>query len=558
MIDFSKPANEIIELINNVYHNLQESFLRDEEIKKNKKDIVQLCKFFKCNHQQAIILSVLIQLYYLDSPTSISEVIEHLNIPKSHANTINSLLNLFVEREWITPEKNIAFYPFTTYTINKVLINGIATMSLKSIPIKPINNCWDFFDAFKIILNQRKNRKLTYTEFQYKTKELLSNNKHVEFANYIINLNLDKNYLVVYLAFAYHFFCNNLSIDFSELLSQINPNSDVKFKIISELRNNNGILFEQELLEIFNSNSIFTFPEIAIGKKVQLLIDSKIKFSETQNHSSLFNTIKNENLQEAVLFYESNINKQIITLESLLKPEPFKNLQTKMISNNMKPGVTILLHGSPGTGKTETVYQLAKKSGRDILKVDASTIRSKWVGESEKNVKSIFNDYKETYKKNKEIPILLFNEADALLGKRKNVENSTDRHENSIQNIFLDELENFEGIFIATTNMTENLDDAFDRRFLYKIKFGCPDSNALLEIWKNKFPTLEVEILKNVCNKVILTAGQIENVRKKILIESLIHSELDINKELILKFSEDEVNLQKSKNFVRTPIGFIQ
>ena len=558
MIDFSKPPNEIIELINDVYFNLQDSFLRDEEIKKNKETIVKLCKFFKCNYQQAIILSVLIQLYYLDSPTSISEVLEHLNIPISHANNINSLLNLFVEREWITPEKNVTFFPLATYIINKNLINGVSTMSLKRLPIKPINNCWDLFNEFKTIFHQRENNKITYAQFQNKSKQLIQNNTHIEFANYLNNLNIDNNYASLYLGMAYQFFCNNFYIDYTSLINDINPTAEEKFKMTRELKNHNGFLFDEEMLEISPATSAYSNEEIVISKNIQLLVDDKILLNISQNSSKLLNTIHIDNLKEEKLFYDPTIINQITTLESLLKPEPFKNLQSKMVINNMKPGVSILLYGVPGTGKTETVYQLAKKSGRDILKVDASTIRSKWIGESEKNVKAIFTDYKKIYNKSKEIPILLFNEADALLGKRRNVESSNDRHENSIQNIFLDELENFEGIFIATTNMTENLDDAFDRRFLYKIKFGCPDSKALLEIWKNKFPTQEVKVLENICNKVSLTPGQIENIRKKILIETLIHPESIINEELLLKFSEDEINLQKSKHYVRTPIGFIQ
>ena len=185
MIDFSKPPNEIIELINNVYHNLQDSFLRNDEIKMNKEDIGKLCKFFKCNYQQAIILSVLIQLYYLDSPTSISEVLEHLNIPISHANNINSLLNLFVEREWITPEKNIKLFSLANYTINKNFIYGVSIMKLESTPKKSINNCWALFNEFKTILYQRKNNKITYAQFQNKSKQLILNNTHIEFANYL-------------------------------------------------------------------------------------------------------------------------------------------------------------------------------------------------------------------------------------------------------------------------------------------------------------------------------------------------------------------------------------
>ena len=139
----------------------------------------------------------------------------------------------------------------------------------------------------------------------------------------------------------------------------------------------------------------------------------------------------------------------------------------------MCQGFCCIFYGAPGTGKTETVYKLARQTGRDIMRVDVNKIKSCWVGESEKNIKAAFDRYRNICKNSPLAPILLFNEADAILGIRmEGASNAVDKMENSIQNIILQEMESIEGIMIATTNLTTNLDKAFERRFLYKIRLS--------------------------------------------------------------------------------------
>ncbi|MBK8674302.1 MAG: AAA family ATPase [Bacteroidetes bacterium] len=132
-------------------------------------------------------------------------------------------------------------------------------------------------------------------------------------------------------------------------------------------------------------------------------------------------------------------------------------------------GITILLHGKPGTGKTETVYQMAKQTQRNIYRVDISNLKV-WFGESQKIIKKLFDDYYKYMKTQDNIPILFFNEADGVINKRKDSSSSnTAQTENEIQNIILQEMEDFKGILMATTNLIDNIDNAFDRRFLFKL-----------------------------------------------------------------------------------------
>jgi len=149
----------------------------------------------------------------------------------------------------------------------------------------------------------------------------------------------------------------------------------------------------------------------------------------------------------------------------------------------------IIFYGSPGTGKTMTAVSLAKTLKRPILSFDCSKILSMYVGESEKNVRKIFDDFKSLSKKAKVDPILLLNEADQFLSSRtEGPGSSADKMHNQMQNIFLEQIEQFEGILIATTNLLDNIDKAFSRRFNYKIEFKKPGRKQRKRLWHFMLP----------------------------------------------------------------------
>ena len=188
------------------------------------------------------------------------------------------------------------------------------------------------------------------------------------------------------------------------------------------------------------------------------------------------------------------------------------------------------------------------------MRVDISTLRDQWYGNTEKNIKRIFTDYaaaaiSETLK-----PILLFNEADAIFSTRNsNGNSSTAKTENAIQNILLDEMERFEGIVIATTNLEGNLDPAFERRFLFKLAFHQPNLEAKTAIWKSLIPDLDELTAKTLATEFDLSGGQIENISRKTVIDQLI-SGLAPSLDLLRQLCEQE-KLQK-ENPKRQPMGF--
>lgn len=226
---------------------------------------------------------------------------------------------------------------------------------------------------------------------------------------------------------------------------------------------------------------------------------------------------------EKKLYYAPHIQEDIDRLGQLLQPDQFKMVAERLNENGMRKGFACLFYGSPGTGKTETANQLARMTGRDVLMVDVTKIKSCWVGESEQNIKALFDRYRKCVKEKEVAPILLFNEADAVLGiRQEGAQRAVDKMENSIQNIILQEMENLEGIMIATTNLTQNMDKAFERRFLYKVEFAKPSLTAKSLIWQSMIPELSQEDATGLAQKYDFSGGQIENVARKHIVDNII------------------------------------
>jgi SpoVK/Ycf46/Vps4 family AAA+-type ATPase len=185
--------------------------------------------------------------------------------------------------------------------------------------------------------------------------------------------------------------------------------------------------------------------------------------------------------------------------------------------------------------------------------VDISETKSMWFGGSEKRIKAVFDRYRGIVKNGGLAPILLFNEADAVLGKRRQLSDSRsgpDQTENAIQNIILQEMENLNGILVATTNMTSNLDKAFERRFLYKIEFEKPDAESKKLLWQSLIPSLSGEDAMRLASRFDFSGGQIENIARKNTV-SFILKGTDPDSSILETFCMEEL---LEKNTAR--IGF--
>lgn len=228
-------------------------------------------------------------------------------------------------------------------------------------------------------------------------------------------------------------------------------------------------------------------------------------------------------IREKSLFFNTSEQEQIERLTSLLSTETLPSIQKRLEEQGMRKGFACLFYGAPGTGKTETVLQIARQTGRDLMLVDIAGLRDKWVGEREKNIKEVFARYRRLCQNSEVMPILFFNEADAIINKRtENVEHSVDKMDNAMQNIILQEIEDLDGILIATTNLTSNLDKAFERRFLYKVEFHKPDTDVKTKIWRSMLKDISADDARQLASHFDFSGGQIENIARKRTVDYIL------------------------------------
>ena len=291
------------------------------------------------------------------------------------------------------------------------------------------------------------------------------------------------------------------------------------------LRDGSNILFQKGLVEYKCQDGLTDTDTYVLTRKSKSELLSgynppckkRIKALNTKGLRS-YTTIN-----EKKLFYNNDEQKQFDKLVELLSPENFKSVQQRLDEEGMRKGFACLFYGGPGTGKTESVLQIARMTGRDIIQVDIASMKNKFVGESEKNIKEIFTNYREICKNRDIAPILFFNEADAIINKRiTDVDNSVEKMDNAMQNIILKELENLDGILIATTNLTSNLDNAFERRFLYKIEFHKPEADVRAKIWQCMLKDISYKDAKHLASSFDFSGGQIENIARKRTVDYII------------------------------------
>ena len=293
----------------------------------------------------------------------------------------------------------------------------------------------------------------------------------------------------------------------------------------------------------FYERDLFSFKDNVLK---EMFADTKMFFSSIKTVN--LNDLNDKPAKQ--LFYNMEEQRQIERLGALLEEESLNRVFAAMKDKGLRKGMICLFYGDPGTGKTETVYQMARRTGRKILEADVAKLRNCYVGETEKNMRALFRDYRTACEENELLPILLFNEADAILGKRmEGAVKSVDRMENSVQNILLQEMETFEGIMIATTNLIGNLDPAFERRFLYKIRFDKPELEPRCLIWKSQFPTLSDEEVLAIASEFILSGGQIENIVRKYTIDTILSGE-EIDFPQLRQYCLDETIVNKKGNTI--------
>ncbi len=545
--DFSKLS--IIEHIERIVNITDCCELSDEALKECLPHTKLMGNILNLNHLECIFLSIIMDMYK-DSSIETTDIARHFSCRNITILRYNNVLESLTDKCYI--KRNNTSYKVPESTVQSLLNNK--AVNIISAPIIDKDKLFDIVDEYFL---ERDDNEISTTELDEKLIDLYTQNSQLSFVNKlkkIIPIAQDDNYSI--LLFSY--MCRQLIVDADDeiILHELERLFDSQRVFRSSkqrLKESCHPLFRQKLIEIRKKDGLFSRDYYCLTDKArkEVLVDYKLPEADTEKTPD--NYISHNNITEKHLFYNKEEETQIQQLSQLLSEQQFRDVQSRLEKQGMRKGFAALFHGTPGTGKTETVLQIARQTGRDIISINVSEVKSMWVGQSEKNIKAVFDDYREKLKSSPLAPILLFNEADAILGNRmKNTQRAVDKMENSIQNIILQEMETLDGIMIATTNLTDNLDSAFERRFLYKIEFNKPSVDAKQSIWLAMLPSLSSKDAHTLATNFDFSGGQIENIVRKQTVEHILNGKTP-SLETIINFCKQE-NISKTQHHKK--VGF--
>lgn len=466
-----------------------------------------------------------------------------------YANEIQEL----VDKEYICRNRDEGFY----YTIPMEVMEAFQ-QNQRYIPsdVEELT-ARELFDKFNELFTKCRRMKLDRQILKKKLRALVRKNENLAFVKAMSSFDIDEEDTEFSL---FLLFCTLFVIDGDDDiryhdLEFLYEEGEADWRWAKRgLSQGDHLFLVEKFIEYTNDDGFVDRESFKITDDAKKQLFSELNLSSMCGSRPKGGMLFFEDISPKQLFYNSKEQRQVEELTSLLDEEHFQRIKNRLKESNFRSGFACLFYGAPGTGKTETVLQIAKKTGRDLIQVNVSEVKSMWVGESEKNIKSIFDDYKKKVKQLAKAPILLFNEADAIIGKRQvGAERAVEKMENSIQNIILQEIEQLDGILIATTNLSENMDKAFERRFLYKIQFEKPDLNCRTQIWQAMIPPLNDADASYLAGKYDFSGGEIENIARHFTIQSILHGQPENMVKSLAEFCESE-RLEGSR--IKRKIGF--
>ena len=542
----AKKRMTLLQAMERVVEQSKDSQMSQEFMKKAKAEIQLLAQCYGITEQQAVLFCVCME----KGPRRVDydDLANHLDISKikmmGYATDIDALVRrrLLKYRD-VKDEED--------FDVPNAVVRCLKHNEVYQLPQRTGLDCAALFEFLDQWFDDLNDDAIGSCQLRDEIQSLLDDNPQVAFVRHLrqYGLNAENEMIAA-------FFCNRLvnnnddDIRFNQL-SDLFENSRDYNNAKAELRSAQHTLMKKRLIEHICEDGIADTSKYHLTADAQRDLLAELNINPVEE--TLAGTLKLSDLTPKKMFYPQEVEKQVNELSKLFQQEEFQKIQERMKEKGFRNGFACLFYGGPGTGKTETVYQLALQTGRSIMIVDVPQIKSKWVGDSEKNIKALFDRYREVVKRSKLAPILLFNEADAIIGKRQEgAERAVEKMENSIQNIILQEMENLDGIMIATTNLQENMDKAFERRFLYKVKFDKPTEEARRHIWHTMIPELGNLDIHTLASKYDFSGGQIENIARHYAIDNILHDQGENVLPMLIRHCDNERLDEKSSR----KIGF--
>lgn len=431
----AKPKS-VLEAFEYIVELAEDSNLDKEFIEKASTHIKYAVRKLKLTAMQVVLLAMFVDRSE-DSRIMISEIAKYAGCRTTKILRLSDDIDILESKHYLRASR---CRKSLSYRVPRAVLKSLRKNQPYIHEEEPVADTQTFFDRFDKLMNEKDDDELTHDSLMEQTMEMLVEIKSTKFATELRRCGFGDEDTLLFVFMA-HLFVENSddNIGFHDI-DDIFDDNEIPSWVKWEFRTRKSELFEKEFIENVNEDGMARSDAFKLTDKAKEELLCELNINEVGK--SVKGLIKAETLAEKNLIYNSSECEQITELSSILSDSRFNEVQTRLRTAGMRPGFCCIFYGTPGTGKTETVYQLARQTGRDIMRVDVDKIKSCWVGESEKNIKALFDRYRNICKNSKLAPILLFNEADAVLGVRmEGAARAVDKMENSIQNIILQEME---------------------------------------------------------------------------------------------------------------------
>ena len=543
----TKNKLTLLQAIETLAESSRDSKLSNDFMKSVKNETKFLAKQYGITERQAVLFAVCMD----EGPNNVDyrDIASHLDISRIGVLALASDIDALVHRR-ILRYRDVK--DADSFDVSMAVIRCLKRNEVYQLPSLKGLDCPALFELLAQWFEDLSDSAVGPRELSQELQELFDANPNLNFVRKVREQELCPESELLLVKFCYYLINkNDEDIRFNQMDDIYESEAEFS-RVKGNLRKGTHALQKQKLIEYLCVDGIADNTRFKLTEDAKRDLLSEMNLNTTEE--KIVGVSGPDDISPKTLFFNDTVSKQVDELKGFFEPERYKAIYERMKQRGFRQGFACLFYGGPGTGKTETVYQLARQTGRAIMMVDVPSIRSKWVGESEKNIKAVFDRYRELVRRKALAPILLFNEADALICTRKSgAENAVDKMENTMQNIILQEMEDLDGIMIATTNLTDNLDPAFERRFLYKIMFEKPDAAVRQKIWQQMIPELKADDAAVLAGSFDFSGGQIENIARKHAINSILHGDSPEVLPVLENYCRSE---QLSNTVTRKRIGF--
>lgn len=381
----TEQSKTLLEAMENIVEESYNSSMNDLFKTVVAEDVLFLRQSFGITEDQAILFSICME----KGPRNVhfNDLAEHLNLRKirilSYAEDIDALVHRRLLRY-----RNEKFE--NSFDVPEAVVKALKHNEVLTIPKHTDLGCYELFDAMNQLFEDRDDDAISQETLYVELQALFNDNPQVDFVRKIQNIDFFNREDWLLLLFFCHMLVNKDDNDIR--FGQIEDVFESRLDFIiakNELRSGGHNLIRAGLIENVCEDGMASTYRFKLTEHTKRDLLSEIMTNFSENNT--LDVIKAGNMVKKEMFYDEENRKQIDELQSFLTPGKYDEIRERMQKKGFRTGFACLFYGGPGTGKTETAYQLARKTGRDIMIVDVPQVKSKWVGDSEKNIKEIFD-----------------------------------------------------------------------------------------------------------------------------------------------------------------------